>query len=168
MSSVPAPTQQTLAVPLQDGMDPGHAVDNSVQFNQKYRYVLERVASFTLSGKTIDIKGQPSQAIEVNTEDKFAPLTPQGLVAVADTASNAIDLSWTPNGDADLAGYRVYRREADGTEPAQRLATLATESSYRDTGVQAGHRYAYSVSAIDQKGNESARSAETEETLPTP
>jgi fibronectin type 3 domain-containing protein len=38
--------------------------------------------------------------------------------------------------------------------------------SLEDKSVASGHRYAYSVSAVDQDGNESARSAEVEESLP--
>jgi hypothetical protein len=33
--------------------------------------------------------------------------------------------------------------------------------------VQPGHTYAYSLSAVDQSGNESKRSQEVEETLPS-
>jgi hypothetical protein len=34
--------------------------------------------------------------------------------------------------------------------------------------VQPGHTYMYAVSAVDQQGHESARSAEAEETVPGP
>jgi hypothetical protein len=168
MSSPPVPTQQTLLVHLPNGTDPGHAVDTSALSNQKYRYVFERVVSFKLSSKEIDVQGQSSKAIDVATTDVFPPAMPQGLVAVADTAGNAIDLSWTPNSDSDLAGYRVYRRDIHGSEPAQRIAALSLESSYRDATAQTGHTYGYSLSATDQSGNESPRSAETVETLPSP
>jgi fibronectin type 3 domain-containing protein len=39
-------------------------------------------------------------------------------------------------------------------------------TSFHDASVIAGHRYAYSVSAVDRSGNESARSPETEESVP--
>ena len=168
MVSPPPPTEQILVVHAASGSDPGGTVDDSALSNQKYRYVLERVASTTLSGKTIKVQGLPSKAIEVNTVDSFPPAVPQGLVAVADTAGHAIDLSWTPNGDSDLAGYRVYRRDLHGSQPAQRIASPGIETSYRDAQVQAGGSYAYTVSAVDESGNESAKSAETEEDLPSP
>jgi fibronectin type 3 domain-containing protein len=94
------------------------------------------------------------------------------LAAVA-TAGDAgtepsIDLSWQPVTDPDLAGYAVYRSEAGGAwrriSPAQPIVPPA----YHDANVQPGHTYRYSVSAIDQLGHESARSAETEETVPNP
>jgi hypothetical protein len=165
--SPPSPTQ-TLVVHGRDGEDPGHAIDTSALFNQRYRYVVERVASLDLSGRSVEVQGLPSEAFEVTTSDVFPPAVPQGLVAVADSAAGAIDLSWTPDSDSDLAAYRVYRRDVMGSLPAQRVASMGVETSFRDTAVQAEHAYAYSVSAVDQSGNESERSPEVEETLPRP
>jgi hypothetical protein len=165
--SPPAPpAAQTLVVHGQAGADANHALDTSIAFNQRYRYVVERVAALDLDGHAVEIQGPPSEPIEVPTKDIFAPAVPQGLVAVADTAGAAIDLSWTPDGDSDLAAYHVYRRDIQGGQPAQRIASLNGETSYRDTAVQPEHTYAYSLSAIDQSGNESKPSAEVEETLP--
>lgn len=163
-ASTPA-TAQTLEVHTANGADPGHAIDASALFNQRYRYVLERVAMLELAGRSVQIQGMPSEAIEVSTKDTFAPAVPQGLAVVADTAQGAIDLSWSPDSDADLAGYRVYRRDVNTGLPAQRIASLSGETSFRDTGAETGHTYAYSVSAFDQSANESKASPEVEETL---
>jgi hypothetical protein len=38
--------------------------------------------------------------------------------------------------------------------------------AYRDEAVASGKRYRYSVSAVDTRGNESARSEEAGETVP--
>jgi hypothetical protein len=158
---------QTLVVRSADGADPGHAIDSSALFNQQYRYVLERVAMPDLSGQSVEVQGPPSEAIVVTTTDKFPPSVPQGLVAVADAAAGAIDLSWSPDTDSDLAAYHIYRRDRSGGLPAQVISSLKTETAFRDTAVQPGHTYAYSVSAIDQSSNESKRSPEVEETLPS-
>ncbi|HET6218969.1 MAG TPA: hypothetical protein VFE27_18240 [Acidobacteriaceae bacterium] len=160
------PAAQTLVVHSRDGEDPGHAIDTSVLFNQRYRYIMERLVTLDLSGKSVEVKGAPSEAIEVSTKDTFAPAVPQGLVAVADTAAGAIDLSWSPDTDTDLAAYHVYRRDLQEGSPAQRIASVNLETSFRDTAVKQEHTYAYSVSAIDQSGNESKPSPEVEETLP--
>jgi fibronectin type 3 domain-containing protein len=157
-----------LAIRAAEGVDPGHAIDSSALFNQQYRYVVERVATLELSGRSLEIQGSPSGPIEVTTTDHFPPAVPQGLVAVADAAAGAIDLSWTPDSDSDLAAYHIYRREVQGGLPALQISSLNVETSFRDTGVQPGHTYAYSLSAIDQNGNESQRSPEVEETLPRP
>jgi hypothetical protein len=162
------PLTQTLAVHGRDGEDPGHAVDPSALFNQRYRYVVERVASLDFSRRSVEIQGLPSEGVEVATTDVFPPAVPQGLVAVADGAARAIDLSWTPDSDSDLASYRVYRRDVQGSLAAQPVASVGVETSFRDTAAQPEHTYAYSLSAVDQSGNESKRSPEVEETLPRP
>jgi fibronectin type 3 domain-containing protein len=91
--------------------------------------------------------------------------------AGAEGAGPAIDLNWQPNTEIDLAGYFVYRRDADSTESAwQRISPTqpVAQPDYHDANVQAGHGYRYAVSAVDQQGHESARSAEAEETVPAP
>jgi hypothetical protein len=163
--ATPAPAQ-TLVVHGKDGEDPGHAIDTSALFNQRYRYAIERVATLVISGQSVEVQGLPSEAIVVPTVDKFPPAVPQGLVAVADAAAGTIDLSWSPDSDSDLAAYRVYRHDVHGDLTAQRIASVGVEPSYRDTGAKPEHTYAYSVSAVDQSGNESQRSPEVEETLP--
>ena len=78
-----------------------------------------------------------------------------------------IDLTWTLNSEADLAGYNVYRREADAA-PQKINAELVKTPASRDPNVTAGHTYLYSVSAVDLRTNESGRSEETSETVPQP
>jgi hypothetical protein len=159
---------QTLVVHSKDGVDPGHALDTSALFNQQYRYVLERVATLVLSGQSVEVQGLPSEAVVITTTDVFPPTVPQGLVAVADAAAGAIDLSWSPDSDSDLAAYRVYRRDIHTEGTPQRISSVPAGTSFRDTEAQPEHAYAYSVSAADQSGNESERSPEVEETLPKP
>ena len=88
-------------------------------------------------------------------------------------AKTAPVLSWQPDTEADLAGYIVYRRELAATGAGgawQRISPTqpVVGPAYHDTNVQPGHAYAYAVSAIDQEGHESARSAEAQETVPGP
>ncbi len=158
---------QTLQVETANGSDPGHAIDASALSSQRYRYVVERFVTRTLSGKTVEVQGTGSDPIEVATTDVFPPAVPQGLVAVSDSAAGAIDLSWSPDSDSDLAAYHVYRRDVHQNNPSQRIASVGLETSYRDTTTQPEHTYAYSLSAVDQTGNESQHSAEVEETLPS-
>jgi hypothetical protein len=168
MAAAPPPAKQTLVVHSPGEADSGHALDPSALFNQRYRYVLERVAMLTLSGHAVELEGQPSAAVEVATTDTFPPVVPEGLVAVADAGGGAIDLSWSPNVENDLAAYHLYRRDIHGSLAAEQVSSLNGETSFRDTSVQPGHSYAYSLSAVDQSGNESKRSPDVEETLPMP
>jgi hypothetical protein len=166
LAPTPPPAAQSLAVHTRDGVDPGHAIDASALLNQRYRYTLKRVAILAHGGQPVEIQGPPSEPIEVSTKDTFPPAVPRGLVAVADSAASAIDLSWMPDSDPDLASYHIYRRDLQGALPARQIASVGVETSFRDTGLDAGHTYAYSVSGVDQTGNESDRSPEVNETLP--
>ncbi|HEY4048806.1 MAG TPA: hypothetical protein VGM27_18230 [Acidobacteriaceae bacterium] len=164
-----SPEVQILAVHNPDGVDPGHALDKDAALNQQYVYTLERSATVDLSGHAIEVEGHPSDSVPITTNDVFPPAVPQDLAAVADTAAGAIDLSWTPDTDVDLAGYVLYRRDLASGLPAQRISapgSALTVPNFRDTEVERGHTYAYSVSAIDKTGNASARSREATETLP--
>ncbi|MET0557020.1 MAG: CARDB domain-containing protein [Vicinamibacteria bacterium] len=87
------------------------------------------------------------------------PAAPTGLRAVA--GDRAVLLSWNPNTEADLTGYRVYR----GTTPGGPYAfvTATTQTSLTDTGLVNGQPVYYVVTATDA-ANESAHSAEASAT----
>ena len=148
------------------------ALDKNIRFGQIYEYRAQRVARVKVDGKMIELAGEISAPIRVEALDVFPPEAPTNLAAVATTgesgAAPAIDLSWQPVTDSDLAGYAVYRREGDA--PWQRIspAEPLVPPDFHDALVQPGHTYRYAVSSIDQGGHESARSAETEETVPNP
>jgi hypothetical protein len=149
---------------------PNHrAIDRTAQFGQDYRYQALCVEKMTLDGHAIEVVGTISQPVSLLTRDTFPPAVPQQLAAVADPSSQSIDLSWSPDSEPDLAGYIVYRRDTAGAQPAERIsgATPLVAPAYHDAHTRPGTAYAYSVSAIDQDGNESARSAEATETLTT-
>jgi len=80
----------------------------------------------------------------------------------------AIDLSWQPGAEADLAGYIVYRREGAGDWQRISPPQPVVGPAFHDARVQPGHIYSYAVSAIDQGGHQSARSAEAQESVPNP
>jgi len=176
-AGVPQPVQQTLEVPqptdpasggrMDGGWTLDHAIDGDARLNRTYRYTVERVARLDLAGHLVEVSGGVSAPVTIDARDVFAPAMPQGLEAVADDQGGAIDLSWTADTEADLAGYRVYRRIAANSEPAVRVSgtALLSDPAWRDPSALPGVRYAYSVSATDKSGNESARSPEVIETL---
>ncbi|MFZ0339676.1 MAG: fibronectin type III domain-containing protein, partial [Terracidiphilus sp.] len=152
-----------------------HALDSSIHFGETYEYRAQRVARVTVNGETLELAGPFSSPVRVAAVNVYPPAVPKGLAAVATAgeaaAGPAIDLNWQPGTEADLEGYVVYRREADTAENSwQRIspARPVTEPDYHDANVQPGHTYLYAVSAVDQQGHESARSTETEETVPAP
>ncbi|MFZ1084682.1 MAG: fibronectin type III domain-containing protein [Terracidiphilus sp.] len=168
LAPAPEPVEQSLLVEA----DKRQTIDKTIRLGQTYEYRAQRVARVALGGKTLELAGELSAPVRVEAQDIFPPEAPTGLAAVATTGDspvqNAIDLSWQPVPDANLAGYIVYRHESDA--PWQRLSTAAPllGPAFHDAQVQPGHTYHYTVSALGQNGHESPRSAETEETVPNP
>jgi fibronectin type 3 domain-containing protein len=119
---------------------------------------------------TLELAGPFSQPVRVEAKDVFPPAAPKGLAAVAVAASGGdaagVDLDWDPNTEADLAGYVVYRREADGDWERVSPTVLLVGPGFHDGHVVAGHAYEYAVTAVDQNGHESLRSAPTQEAVP--
>ena len=69
-----------------------------------------------------------------------------------------LDLSWNPNGEADLEGYRVYYGTSSGTYGSP--IDVGNVIAYRLTGLNDGVRYYISLTAYDTSNNESAKSTE--------
>ena len=88
--------------------------------------------------------------------DVAPPAAPAGAAVLS--RAGALEFSWSPSAEADLAGYRVYRAPRGGR--AELLAELPkTTALYRDTAVSQGVVYVYTVTAVDAAGNESPPSA---------
>jgi fibronectin type 3 domain-containing protein len=154
------------------GGQTGRALDKEIRFGQTYEYRAQRVARVTVDGQTLELAGELSAPVRVDAIDVFPPAVPTGLAAVATAGENgagaAIDLSWQPGTEADLAGYAIYRGEGDAAWARISPAQPVVGPAFHDTQVQPGHMYSYAVSAIDQGGHESARSGEAQETVPNP
>lgn len=133
-------------------------LDTLAQFGKAYEY---SVQAFVPSGDS-EVQSEPSAAVTITPVDTFPPAVPSGLTAVIGVGS--IDLSWTPDSEPDLKGYYVYR-SVDG-QPFSRLSELVAAPAFSDRTVQSGQHYRYEVSAVDQSGNESARSAAVEGAAP--
>jgi hypothetical protein len=175
-----APAEPVLRNLLVASAATGRALDSDIHFGETYEYRAQRVAQVTLNGNAFELAGPLSAPIHVDATDIFPPSVPQGLAAVATAGENgnppAIDLNWQAVTDAGLAGYIVYRRDLSSGENATQNAAWQRISpaqpligpGFHDADVQPGRSYAYAVSAIGQNGRESAHSAETQETVPSP
>jgi hypothetical protein len=115
----------------------------------------------------IEIEGDDTPSVTVVAHDVFPPAVPSDLQAVFSGPGQQpfVDLIWSPDTDADLAGYNVYRRE-DGGPITKLNSELVKTPAYRDGKVQSGKKYFYSISAVDVRGNESAKSVEASEEVP--
>ena len=150
-----------------------HFTDSSFEWEKTYLY---RITVVTIikhpdSSSEVQVEGDDTPPVRVIAHDVFPPSVPAGLQAAysGEGQKPFIDLIWAPVTNADLAGYNVYRSEANGAagEKTVKLnAELVKSPSYRDFAVASGKTYTYSVSAVDVRGNESQRSEPTSETVP--
>jgi len=144
-----------------------HTQDSSFEWEKAYLYRITSVSILTRPGGEAQVEGDDSSTVRIVAHDTFPPAVPAGLQAVysGEGQKPFVDLIWAPVTDADLAGYNVYRREADSA-PVKLNSEVVKSPSYRDNAVASGKTYYYSVSAADVRGNESARSEEANETVP--
>ena len=129
--------------------------DASMVFDHIYLYFVRSVIQ--VEGN--ELESSDSQPVTVTARDTFPPAVPQGLVAAvlpgATSGTALVDLSWSINLETDLAGYHVYRSEQEGTRGPLVTPDLLPTPAVRDTSVEPGHRYWYTVTAVDRAGNES-------------
>ncbi len=145
----------------------GGMVDRTALDGQTYTYVAQRVRTAQVDGHTLQLRSQPAAPVRIVVHSTFAPAVPGGLATVPGGgfgAAPSVDLSWEPNGEEDLLGYKVYRT-TDGGAAVLLTAAPVTGPAYRDFAVAAGHTYGYRVSAVDRHGNESGLGPEARETL---
>lgn len=121
-------------------------IDETIQTAKRYLYTVR--AAPTKNEPLV--LGPAADELLVDTRDVFAPPVPEGLLALAEEGANR--LLWNPVLVADLAGYRVYRK--DEPEGAfRRIAEKLKDPTYVDVKAPAHVRYA--VTAVDLSGNES-------------
>jgi hypothetical protein len=142
--------------------------DSSFEWQQTYQYRAQTVTVIHEANQPeVQVEGSDTPAQFIFADDVFPPAIPAGLQAAFSGPGQPpfVDLIWAPNTDLDLAGYNVYRQEP-GTAPVRLNAEFVKTSAYRDTAVVPGKTYMYSVSAVDLRGNESARSEPALESVP--
>ncbi len=133
--------------------------DTEFTFGSTYLYVVRSI--LLAQGNTLE--SSDSAPAVVTPKDTFPPAAPQGVVAVFVAVGAPpvpqVDLSWSLNVETDLAGYRLYRSEEEGTRGRLLTPALLPSPAFRDISVVPSHRYWYTVTAVDRAGNESVSSA---------
>jgi hypothetical protein len=148
-----------------------HFTDSSFDWEKTYLYRIAAVSIVKRTDREAQVEGDDSAPVRVVAHDVFPPTVPAGLQAAysGEGQKPFVDLIWAPVTNSDLAGYNVYRSEANGSavNTAIKLnSELVKTPSYRDSAVASGNTYSYSVSAVDVRGNESQRSEEASEAVP--
>jgi len=125
-------------------------VDTTSQYDISYKY-----SAVAVKGGAESLSSKP---VVITAIDVFPPKVPASITALA--AANSVEVSWERSPDTDLKGYYLYRSVNGG--PLERQGILITLPTYSDHNVEHGKTYRYAVSALDQKNNESAKSAVAE------
>lgn len=127
-----------------------HYEDSRYQPGQTYTYEVTAVRRVQGSA----IPGIGPEPIRVTAEDHTPPQIPTDVdISATDTGAF---VTWSPNSERDLAGYRVYRSGSTDGEFVRVTQALLTTNAYFDPDYKSGLYYA--VSAVDEFGNESAKS----------
>lgn len=81
------------------------------------------------------------------------PSVPANL-SVTGTTASSVSLSWDPSTPASSCTIKEYRIYRDGTQ----VTSVASGTSFDDTGLTPGQTFSYTVTAVDTSGHESAQS----------
>jgi len=88
--------------------------------------------------------------------DNLAPGVPLGLAGEQSYTPEGLGLSWDPNVESDLFGYRIYRDIDASFEPGPGNFVASTTDTFSFDGDWSWDSgYAYKVTAVDVHGNES-------------
>ncbi len=128
-------------------------LDKTAQYDTAYQYTV-----ITRKGSAESLASAP--ALRTMT-DIFPPSVPAGITALA--GPDSIEVSWQRSPESDLKGYYVYRSVNNGS--FERQGGLLSLPTFSDRNVEHGKAYRYEVSAVDQKNNESAKSAAAQVTF---
>ena len=143
-----------------DGTNVGTA-DTSSPYSLSLNTTTLTNGTHTLSAVARDAAGNTGTSTNVTViVDNAAPTAPGSFTAAG--GINTAQLSWAASTDnRGVTEYRVHRATTTGFTPsaANRVATVASGTSYSDTGLTPGTYY-YRVIAADAAGNVSAASSQ--------
>ncbi len=90
----------------------------------------------------------------VQPVDSVPPAKPAGLTGTIDS-TGVVTLSWKPNTEPDLQGYRIYRANQENEEFSQLTISPQSGTSYRDSvGIKnLNPKVFYKISALDGREN---------------
>ena len=130
--------------------------DTSLGASTNYQY---RITAVDTSGN----ESSPSTVVPITTltpPDTTSPAVPTGLSASG--GEYQASLSWNSNSESDFNHYNLYQltRATDGSVSSSYRVSNITSNSYLDEEVSNGTTYYYQLTAVDNSGNESAKTVE--------
>lgn len=134
-------------------------VDTEVNGGHTYTYRVQALSEY--EGDMV--AGEFSTPYQAEVIDLFAPATPENVTTVR--TANSVKIFWDQGDEADLAGFRIYRRLGNEDALIMIGEVKMPYNIYEDTEAPDENMYVYySVSSFDESDppNESERSAEVE------
>jgi hypothetical protein len=117
-----------------------------VEFDGRQRCYYVRAVRGTGAQRVEGDASAPKCDVPIDDEP---PAAPTGLTATA--VEGMVSLRWEPNGEEDLRGYLVLRRDA-GSDTLQPLTVAPIAmTQFVDSSVTAGQMYTYVVQAVDAR-----------------
>jgi hypothetical protein len=143
--------------------------DRQFQFGTPYEYAVRSVSLPNPGAPpTAAIESDASRAVSITPRDTFAPSAPSSVTVAS--VGGIVSLFWPANPEPDVVGYNVYRA-TDASAPPEQWTKVTprpiTTITFSDDRVRVGERYYYQITAVDNVGNESARS-ETQSEIVNP
>jgi fibronectin type 3 domain-containing protein len=126
--------------------------DIAVSNDRTYFYFVRSMNSPTPPWK----ESLDSEEVSATPRDMTPPNKPVGLTVVPGVGRAF--LTWNENTERDIAGYNVYRSTRGGKNYQKLTDKPLTLTTFSDESAKQGASYYYAVSAVDQAGNEGARS----------
>ncbi len=109
--------------------------------------------------------GTYSATLTITTKGNTNPRTLPVKLTVSRATTQTATLTWAPNRERDLAGYKIYRATASGTYGAPIATVPKTATSYIVKGLENRTTYFFVITAYDVAGNESAYSNEVSKSI---
>lgn len=125
--------------------------DILLEDNLRYYYTVTAVNS---SGKESE---NTNQVTGVPT-DIFPPQSPTAVVVKNLETGKEIEISWKNPSDQDFDHVRIYRSQTEGEAGTLIMDQKLSNPSFIDDTVEEGVVYYYTLTAVDQSGNESGKS----------
>lgn len=126
----------------------------SLRFDQ-----LQPTNYFTITA--VAKEGEPATSFPVLVQpiDSVPPAAPAGLAGTIDSAG-VVHLTWQPNSEKDMLGYKIFRANTVGEELSPLVDSVYEKTSFRDSvGLRSlNSKVYYAVTAFDQRFNQSAYS----------
>ncbi len=130
--------------------------DKALKNGETYYYKIQSV--LMVDGNPVS--GGLSEAVSVTAVDQTPPSAPTNINVVQ--TSGGIKIFWDKSREADVKGYKIYRRSADEKSAVEIGDVSAVYSIFKDVNVAKDGSYYYSVTAYDKAdpANESEKSRE--------